>query len=150
MPDKKQINILLADDDKDDCFFFAKALKKIPIPTSLFILEDGEALVNYLYDGKKNSHDILFLDVNMPRKNGMECLTEIKANKKIKDFPVVIYSTSLSESVVELFYEKGAHYYLKKCEFNKLVSCLTSILTHIKKDDFIKRTKDKFIFSLGA
>jgi CheY-like chemotaxis protein len=148
MHNEKQIHILLADDDKDDRFFFAKALKKILIPTVLTSVDNGETLLNYLSKGKKKFPDVLFLDVNMPRKNGMECLTEIKANKKIKDFPVIIYSTSLSPSVTDLFYEKGAHLYLKKCDFNDLVDSIAFILTQITKGTFIKQTREKFVFSL--
>ena len=148
MADKKHITILLADDDKDDRFFFTKALKKLPLNATLVTLEDGEMLLNYLSEKQDNFPDILFLDVNMPCKNGLECLTEIKANKKITDFPIIIYSTALSEPVADVFYQEGAHSYLKKCEFNTLVQCLNSILTKLENGDFIKEAREHFIFSL--
>lgn len=145
MPIGKQIHILLADDDKDDTFFFAKALEKVPFPISFTSLDDGEELLTYLTNGKSVVPDVLFLDVNMPRKNGMECLIEIKVNKKIKDFAIVIYSTSLNPSVAELFYEKGAHSCLKKCDFKDLIGNLTTIISQISKNEFVKQPREKFV-----
>ena len=57
---------------------------------------------------------ILFLDLNMPRKNGFECLSEIKHNNKLKDLPVVIFSTSFEQEVVNLLYKNGAQYFIRK------------------------------------
>ncbi len=50
----------------------------------------------------------------MPRKNGFECLEEIKSDKKISRLPVIIYSTSLNDIVADVLYQKGAHYYIQK------------------------------------
>ena len=76
----KQLNILLADDDLDDCLFFKEALEGMPVNTHLTAVHDGEQLMQLLANEKIKLPDILFLDLNMPRKNGFECLTEIKQN----------------------------------------------------------------------
>ena len=102
----KQVNILLADDDTDDCFFFEKALKEIPIESNLIIVRDGEQLMNYLLENI-SSHggtDIIFLDLSMPRKTGFECLQEIKENDRLKDIQVVMLSTSYPQ---DMAYEQG-------------------------------------------
>ena len=103
---KKQLNILLADDDADDCFFFDKALKEIPVKTNLTIVRDGEQLMNYLLENTSGDGgtDIIFLDLSMPRKTGFECLQEIKENDRLKDIRVVMLSTSYPRDTV---YEQG-------------------------------------------
>src|ERR1017187_552055 len=88
------IKILFADDDADDRFFFDKALKEIPIANHLTSVNDGEQLMNYLSGNSENIPDILFLDLSMPRKNGFECLVEIRQNEKFKDIKVIMFSTS--------------------------------------------------------
>ena len=93
-PPPSPLNILLADDDIDDRFFFEKALKEIPIVTSLFIVKDGEELMDYLEVNATHLPDVLFLDLSMPRKSGFECLTEIKENTAMIKMPVIMFSTS--------------------------------------------------------
>ena len=110
----KQLNILLADDDSDDCLFFKKALGELLFSTHLTIVHDGEQLMNYLSENSENLPDILFLDISMPRKNGFECLSEIKQNKKLKDLPVVMLSTSNSKDTISMVFKIGAHVYIHK------------------------------------
>ena len=100
------LNILLADDDADDCFFFEKALKEIPVKTNLTIVRDGEQLMNYLFENssRQGGTDIIFLDLSMPRKTGFECLQEIKENDRLKDIQVVMLSTSYPR---DMAYEQG-------------------------------------------
>jgi len=144
----KRINILLADDDMDDNLYFARALKSVSFLTKIKIVEDGEKLMSYLEKKKPNFPDILFLDLNMPRKNGFECLTEIKANENIEDFPIIIYSTSLNKSVAEECYEKGAKYYIKKGEFHDLIKHLELVLEKFVNNNLERVTKDQFALTL--
>lgn len=143
-----QINILLADDDEDDRLFFSMALSKISMPTTLATVEDGESLMDYLTKGQCIIPDVLFLDVNMPRKNGLECLVEIKANERVKDLPVVIYSTFMNSAVSDVFYQKGAHYFLRKCNLSELIVYLHYTLINLTNNNFKRETQDKFIVSL--
>ena len=110
----KQLNILLADDDQDDRYFFDIALKEIPISTNLTTVADGEQLMDYLSENIENLPDVLFLDINMPRKSGNECLSEIKHNKKLKDIPVAMFSTNNSGDTVSLLLKGGAQVYIHK------------------------------------
>jgi CheY-like chemotaxis protein len=130
----KEFNILLADDDQDDRYFFEKALKQISISTTLRTVEDGEQLMRFLEEHLTNLPDAIFLDLNMPKKTGGECLTEIKANEKLQNIPVVIYSTSLHEEIADGLYQSGAHYYLQKCNFSKLPKAITEVITLIQND----------------
>ena len=74
MKSNATIDILLADDDKDDHFFFSRVLKSLSFATKLTIVEDGEQLMTHLLGASNILPDVLFLDQNMPRKNGWECL----------------------------------------------------------------------------
>src|SRR5471030_3337282 len=98
------INVMLADDDTDDCLFFKEALKEFPLPTRITAVHDGEQLMQLLSNETKELPDAIFLDLNMPRKNGFECLSEIKLNKNIKQLPVILFSTSFEQEVVNLLY----------------------------------------------
>ena len=122
------LRILLADDDEDDRFFFRKALIELSIPSQFKAVHDGEQLMKYLAQNAAHLPNVLFLDLNMPRKNGSECLSEIKSDKKYKDIPVIIYSTSLNEEIADVLYNKGAHYYIRKHNFPELKKMLQHFL----------------------
>jgi CheY-like chemotaxis protein len=110
----KKLNILLADDDTDDCTFFKEALEDLKLSAHLTIVHDGEELMQLLEHEKKSLPDVLFLDINMPRKNGFECLSEIRHDKKLKDLPVVMFSTSNSIDKISAIFKIGAHVYIHK------------------------------------
>jgi CheY-like chemotaxis protein len=113
--------ILLADDDNDDCIFFRDALQEFDAPTNLTTVCDGEQLMEYLRKAKYLP-DVIFLDLNMPRKNGFDCLKEIKQNDRLKNLPVVIISTSSEPSIMELLRTQGAqHYICKPATYYELV-----------------------------
>jgi CheY-like chemotaxis protein len=120
--------ILLADDDADDRFFFKKALDELPDKYRFAEVHDGERLMTYLENNADNLPDVLFLDLNMPRKNGIECLVEIKENKAFKKLIMVICSTSLRDDVADSLYATGAHYYLHKCDYTELSKSIGHVL----------------------
>lgn len=140
----KELHILLADDDRDDRFFFDEALKELTFATHLTTVENGQKLIDFLLKNTENLPDILFLDLNMPCKNGSECLSEIKSNERLKQLPVIIYSTSLHDEVADLLYRNGAHYYLQKCDFTELKKNLENLI-NVLIDNPEQPTKNKFI-----
>ena|SRR5687767_8898046 len=143
------LHILLADDDRDDRFFFNKVLEILPVKTQLTTVEDGEKLMSYLSENSKNLPDVLFLDLNMPRKNGSECLLEIKQSEKLKSLPVIIYSTSMNEDVADLLYNNGAHYYIRKEDMVKLQKILHHVLTLLVENKFSRPSRAKFVLTMG-
>jgi CheY-like chemotaxis protein len=146
MMDIASVNLLLADDDEDDCMFFKEALEELPVNSSLKTVKDGEQLMALLTTKQDTLPDILFPDINMPRKTGVECLSEIKRNEKLKQLPVIIYSTSLNREVVELLYEKGAHCYIRKPgNFKKLKKIILEVLANTVQNNLQKPSKEKFI-----
>ena len=86
------IQILLADDDEDDRLFFKEAFEEIKIKTNVRFVNDGVELMNHLKQTGYLLPHILFLDLNMPRKSGIECLLEIKRGNQFQNIAIVIYS----------------------------------------------------------
>lgn len=121
--------ILLADDDGDDCLLFENALAEIAVAANFECVQNGEELMSYLLKAT-TLPDIIFLDMNMPRKNGAVCLVEIKTNKKLQSIPVILISTSLEQSLIEYLYNNGAHYFIRKPNsFSKLKFVLYHAIT---------------------
>ena len=93
---KEYIHIILADDDEDDRLFFTDAFEELKISTKVQTYNDGSELMEYLNSEDAILPEILFLDLNMPKKNGIECLKEIKANDKFSakpsEYPAVTIS----------------------------------------------------------
>ncbi len=143
---KEYTYIVLVDDDEDDRLFFTDAFEEIKISTKIQTFKDGVELMDHLNSDEVVLPEILFLDLNMPRKNGMECLDEIKANSKFNDIAIAIYSTSSSEEHIEETFIKGANIYIKKpSDFNTLKKVLQDVVTinwqyqtsGLNKDNFL-------------
>lgn len=138
--------LLLADDDLDDRLFFEDAIEELFTSYKLSTVTDGVELMELLSDDSEQLPDILFLDINMPRKNGCECLAEIKANDILKDIPVVIFSTSLDMEIVNKLYENGAHYYIRKPgDFNVLKKVIYQATVLLKEDNINQPERNNFI-----
>lgn len=141
-------NVLLADDDTDDCGFFKEALKEFSLPTNLTIVQDGEQLLNRLLNEEHKLPDVLFLDINMPRKNGFECLTEIKLNKRLENIPVIIYTTSFHKNVADLLYDQGANYYISKpSQISQLKTAVQKMITLVSEKNYKQAAKEDFLLT---
>ena len=122
-------SIFLADDDDDDCLFFKEALDELPVSITLTTVHDGEQLMKLLSKTADQLPPLLFLDLNMPRKNGFQCLTEIKQDERLKRLSVIIFSTSLQQEVADLLYNNGAHYFiLKPASFKDLKKVIHRVI----------------------
>lgn len=145
---KEYSYIILADDDEDDRLFFTDAFSELKINTKVATFKDGVELMNYLNNPDSILPNILFLDLNMPKKNGIECLHEIKSDDRFKDIAIAIYSTSSSEEDIEETFVCGANIYIKKpSDFNTLKKVLSDVVTinwqyhtsGLNKDNFLLR-----------
>ena len=143
----KQLNILLADDDLDDCRFFKEALEALPLTTKLTTVNDGEELMTYLLENTDHLPHVLFLDINMPRKNGFECLSEIKHHDKLKDLPVVMFSTSNAQDKINILFNTGADVYIRKpSNFAQLVQVIHHALP-LAAENIFSNGKLKYILN---
>lgn len=140
--------VVLADDDEDDRSFFVEAFEELKIQTKVGIFKDGVTLMEALNLADTILPNILFLDLNMPKKSGLECLKEIKSNIRFKDIAIAIYSTSASEEDIENTFVLGANIYIKKpSSFNILKKILSNVVTMnwqyhtsgLNKDNFLLR-----------
>lgn len=117
---KEKVRIFLGEDDRDDSFLFQEALNKLPYSFSLHLAQDGERLLEMLQH--QNLPDIIFLDLNMPKKDGYTCLAEIRSLREMDKVPVIILSTSFHELSVQRAYDAGANRYVRKPDnFDDLV-----------------------------
>jgi CheY-like chemotaxis protein len=126
MDSKKTFRIMLADDDQDDRDLFAEAVSDADADVDS--VPNGVQLMKVLSE-RTELPDFIFLDLNMPEKNGKECLQEIRENDHLKDIPVIIYSTSSRKKDIDDTYELGANLYLTKPNsYTELKKNLKSIL----------------------
>jgi CheY-like chemotaxis protein len=145
MSTDKSLNILLADDDIDDRELFAEAIKEVDPEIRVEMVEDGDALMHLLTETKKIP-DLIFLDLNMPKKNGRECLSEIKSDSALKKIPIVIYSTSIRKNDAGQSWAKDTYCMVRKPDsYAVLIEIIKKIINH----DFAKTdlNTDKFLFN---
>jgi len=137
--------VLLADDDEDDRIFFREALDEIPVATSLSSVTDGDELMKLLGNGGRVA-DVLFLDLNMPGRNGKDCLREIRMYHHLNEMPVIIFSTSANHKDVEEAFSLGANLYLQKPSgYSLMVQQLEKVLMIDWK--LFNRDRKSFLFS---
>ena len=146
--DKDYIHIILADDDEDDRMLFTDAFGELRINTKVNTFNDGVELMDYLNAPDSILPNVLFLDLNMPKKNGIECLYEIKKAARFNDIAIAIFSTSSSEEHIEETFVQGANIYIKKpSDFTTLKKVLSDVVTlnwqyhtsGLNRDNFLLR-----------
>jgi CheY-like chemotaxis protein len=131
------LKILLADDDESDRLLFKEAFGELKIKTVVHTVNNGMQLMEYLTKKDAALPHLVFLDLNMPRKNGLECLKEIRSIEKFKEIPIAIYSTSASKNDIEETFRNGANVYIKKpSDFNILKQLLEKVVSaaHLYRD----------------
>lgn len=128
--DKDQMFILLAEDDEDDRQFFREAIDRMKLNTVLEMVNDGVYLIDYLKNNPEKRPHLLFLDLNMPRKDGFECLYEIRNVLDLKDLPIAIYSTSNASVDMEEAFRLGANIYIRKpSDFDMLKKIIAKVVS---------------------
>jgi len=143
---QRTLNILLADDDIDDCLFFRGAIEKSPVRTTLTIVHDGKKLMQLLTTEDYILPAVLFLDLNMPRQNGFECLSEIKLHARLRQIPVIMFSTSNELAVVDRLFSNGAHYFIRKPSiFSQFEEIILQTLLLINKESVLQPSREDFV-----
>ena len=106
--------ILLADDDSGDRFLFQEVLSELDYNYSSYTVKNGVELMEYLENPESSLPVLLFLDINMPLKNGMECLQEIRGNSDFDGMSITVISTSHYDKEITKTLELGANRYFSK------------------------------------
>jgi CheY-like chemotaxis protein len=140
------INILIADDDQDDAAFLAEGISKIISSFKVFNASNGLECLNFLEEHE--APELIFLDINMPLRNGIECLMDIRKNKELRNSHVIMYSTSSSESDINTCYELGAKFYIiKPVTFSGMVNMLKQLFVGLGKPVREIACKEKFLLT---
>lgn len=114
----KTLQILLVEDNEGDVRLIKEAFNESNIEKTFCVAKDGEEALNYLF--KRGNYagcekpDIIFLDINLPKKNGFEVLEKIKNDPDLKRIPVIMLSSSSSEDHISKSYELSANCYVTK------------------------------------
>jgi len=146
---KEPIYILLADDDEDDRDFFRDALDELKMNTVVTFVNDGAQLMDYLDQPNVRLPHLIFLDLNMPLKSGMDCLKEIRENENLRNLSVAIYSTSASDDHIEETFVKGANVYIRKPnDFTTLKKVLQEVISVNWQYHTSSLNKENFLFSI--
>ena len=131
---KDPIIILMADDDDDDYLLTKKALKESKVLNTLVRVSDGQELIDYLKHGGKYAESkperpgIILLDLNMPRKDGREALKEVKSDDRLKEIPIVVFTTSQAEEDVLKTYQIGVNSFITKpVTFDNLLKVMRTL-----------------------
>lgn len=117
---KREVVILIADDDADDRLMAKEALEENRLKNDVRFVVDGEDLMNYLHRrGKYAEADaprpgIILLDLNMPKMDGREALKEIKSDPELRHIPVVVLTTSKAEEDIYRTYDLGVNSFITK------------------------------------
>jgi len=133
--DKKSVVILMADDDPDDRAMTKEALEENFLLNEVRFVEDGAELMDYLKrKGKYSDAEIsprpgvILLDLNMPKKDGRECLKEIKSDDELKSIPVIVLTTSKAEEDILRTYDLGVNSFVTKpVTFIELVEVMKNL-----------------------
>lgn len=105
------LNVVLAEDDPDDLVIFQLAIDSLPLDIHLTHEDDGEKLLALL---RRYIPDIIFLDINLPQKNGINCISEIRKDTRLDNVPVIMYTAHTHEKFIGDSFSGGANFYLLK------------------------------------
>ncbi len=143
------LKVVLVDDDEDDRLLFKDAIEEVDINTNLLLFGNGQEFMDYISLSGQPLPHLVFLDLNMPIKDGIQCLTEIRSTSTLKDLSVAIYSTSSSEKDIEQTFIKGANIYINKpSDFSKLKKAIREVLKLNWQYHTSNLNRDTFLLSI--
>jgi CheY-like chemotaxis protein len=122
--------ILLADDDADDAEMFALVLAEVDPGVVVHHVINGEEVFDLIKEQPRLNPDVIFLDLNMPRMNGWQCLEKLKADPTTRDIPVIIYTTSSHTRDKQMAIAHGATAFITKpSDYKALRALLASMIS---------------------
>ncbi len=115
----QKFTILIADDDLDDVQLTRDCIDENKLPIRVNDVNDGQFLLDHLNSLASDTQEsvlphLILLDLNMPRKTGLEALQELKADARLCRIPVIVFSTSKAQKDIDKAYELGASCFVSK------------------------------------
>jgi CheY-like chemotaxis protein len=112
---KRHYKIVLVEDDEDDLLFFKEVLLTLKISTDTRNFKKGNELLAYL-NNIDSAHlpDLIFVDLHLPGKNGVNCINEIRENETFNDIPIIVFTGSEDDRQIDETRKYGANRYIKK------------------------------------
>jgi len=131
------LNILLVEDDEIETLKFQRALKKLNYNHKILFAKNGEEALSI---SKEDIPDLIFLDINMPKMNGLEFLTLLKSNKDLKSIPAMILTTSNNHNDINNAYKIGiAGYIVKPLRYETYVTQIKKVVDYWSINELVKR-----------
>jgi len=124
------MEIFYAEDDPVDLVFFTRALKRIDPTINCVTAGDGVEALDKLFN-QPTKPDAIFIDLYMPRLDGIECVIAIKRNKDFKRIPIIIISNAINKKEVDQFNRLGVYIFLSKSTFEDLEASLRNIINSL-------------------
>jgi len=146
---KAPLRVLLTDDDEGDRLVFKEIFDEMERDASVQMAHDGKKLMDFLRKKNQPLPHIIFLDLNMPNMNGIECLKEIRKCEKYSNISVAIYSTSTSKKDIEDTFHHGANIYITKpSDYNELKRVLAKSLSAVRLSRDTAFDRENFVLKI--
>ncbi len=143
------MHVLFVDDDSDEAYLFNEAIEQLGLPVTISKAKDGNDLMRILLSDDLPFPDMVFLDLNMPHKDGVETLKDIRANQKFINLPVIIFSTSGKKSHTDACYQFGANLYIVKPEtFDQIIDMVKRLFAIDWKNN-VTPPQEQFVWNFS-
>jgi len=146
LPEFHTQHVFFASGSPDDSLLFQQVITELPYLVHPSMAKDEDTLT--ALDELSNIPDLIILDLDLNDKNGLECLLEIKANKKFESLPVVVYGTSSYPAVINQLYQGGAHLYLHESEDSGLKTLIHHVLSINWKEKIALPAREEFVLKV--
>jgi two-component system, chemotaxis family, response regulator Rcp1 len=149
---KKEIRILLVEDNEGDIILTLKALKKAHVHNEIDVVRDGEQALQFLHKqgpySQAETPGLILLDINLPRIDGVEVLSEVKKDERLRLIPVVMLTTSDSEKdIMQSYYHYANCFITKPVNFTKFMEVIKTVkefwisIVHLPKNQDYEEAK---------
>lgn len=133
----------MADDDKDDFFILKEAAANVNTPITISYAANWLELWRATL---KALPDVLFLDLNMPVKDGIECLKLLRHEPKYDNLPIIMYSTTVNKTDIDKAYDSGANYFvIKPYTLDDITNMIIKVVSLSKENLLAKPPREEFV-----
>lgn len=147
MAPAQTLNVLFVDDDTDESYLFNEAIEQSGYPFTLSRAHDGNQLLNNLR--RRPLPDLVIMDINMPYKDGIEALEEIRSKQEFNKIIIIIYSISKQKAAIQRAYDKGADlYFIKPNDFEGMLAVVKKVY-NIDWVNFKRPGLESFVLNLN-